>query len=109
MLSTSVTPTTSTPRWLTCVDCGEVSSAAESEFSLDRVRSALGPGRSRLHSAHQVAKHAPLHPAKHRHWYHRVPPIVRIHSLYDLLRSFPTAESTVFSDADLADQFDAGR
>lgn len=81
---------------------------AESEFSLDRVRTALGPGRSQLHSAHHVAKHAPLHPARHRHWYHRVQPIVRIHSLYDLLRSFPTAESTVFSDAGLAEQFDAG-
>ena len=82
---------------------------AESEFSLDRVRSALGPGRSQLHSAHHVAKHAPLHPAKHRHWYHRISPIVRIQSLYDLLRSFPTAESTVFSDVGLAEQFDAGK
>ena len=82
---------------------------ADSEFSLDRVRSALGPGRSHLHSAHHVARHAPLHPAEHRHWYHRIAPIVRIHSLYDLLRSFPTAESTVFSDAGLAEQFDAGK
>ncbi len=81
---------------------------ADSEFTLDRVRVALGPGRSRLHSAHHVAKHAPLHPAKHQHWYDRIAPLVRIHSLYDLLRSFPTAESTVFSDADLAEQIDAG-
>ena len=70
------------------------------------VASALGPDRSHLRSAHFVAKHAPLHPAGKRHWYQRIAPAVRLHSLYDLLRGFPTAESTVFSDAVLARRFD---
>ncbi len=81
---------------------------SEAEFSLERVRSALGPARTGLHSAHHVARHAPLHPARRRHWYHRIGPIERLHSLYDLLRGFPTAQSTVFSDAGVAQEFDAG-
>jgi hypothetical protein len=80
---------------------------SDSEFSLERVRSALGPERSHLRSARHVAKHAPLHPARRRRWYHRIAPIERMHSVFDLLRGFPTAESTVFSDAGLAQQFDA--
>lgn len=79
---------------------------SDTEFSLERVAAALGSGRSHLHSAHFVAKHAPLHPAKRRHWYQRIPPVERLHSVYDLLRGFPTAESTVFADAGLAQQFD---
>ncbi len=79
---------------------------SDTEFSLERIATALGSERSRLHSARYVAKHAPLHPARRRHWYDRISPVVRLHALYDLLRGFPTAESTVFSDAGLAQQFD---
>jgi hypothetical protein len=71
-----------------------------------RIGQELGSARSRLRSARQVARHAPLHPARRWHWYHRIPPVVRLHSLYDLLRGFPTAESSVFADAGLAERVD---
>jgi len=78
------------------------------EFTGERVRSALGAERSQLRSARHVTKHAPLHPSVHQHWYHRIALVEQVHSMYDHLRSFPTAESTVFADADLAQRFDAG-
>ena len=36
-------------------------------------------------------------------------PVVRIHALYDRVRSFPGAESTPTSDVDLIKRYDPGR
>ena len=63
------------------------------DAALPAIAQTLGPERKRLRSALYIRAHAPLHPSVHQRWYHKIPLTVRIHALYDLLRSFPDAES----------------
>ncbi len=72
------------------------------------VARALGTERKRLHSALYIRAHAPLHPSIRRRWYHKIPLMVRIHALYDLLRSFPDAESANWADKALSESVDQG-
>lgn len=72
------------------------------------IAQALGPGRKRLRSALYIRAHAPLHPSVHQRWYHKIPLMVRIHALYDLLRSFPDAESGNWADTALSKRVNQG-
>ena len=66
--------------------------------ALPSVARALGPERHRLRSARYVRAHAPLHPSVRQRWYHRIPGMLRLHALFDLIQSFPDAESSAFAD-----------
>ena len=62
---------------------------AELRSGIPRLRERLGPARSDLPSARFVRRHAPTHP-RSRDSYRRAGPLVRLHAVYDFLRSFPT-------------------
>lgn len=65
----------------------------------------LGEERSRLRSAKFVRKHAPAHPGRSRHWYDRIPVLLRVHAAEDRLRGFPWGESSL-GDRKLAERYD---
>ncbi len=76
---------------------------------LQQLDNVLGSGRSELRPAPFIREHAPIHPSEHHHWYQDIAPVVRIHALYDRVRSFPGAESTPTSDVDNIKRYDPGR
>ncbi len=78
------------------------------DAALPAIAQTLGPERKRLRSALYIRAHAPLHPSVHQRWYHKIPLTVRIHALYDLLRSFPDAESGNWADTALSKRVDKG-
>jgi hypothetical protein len=69
-----------------------------------RLAGLLGTGRSSLHDARFVRKHAPSHPGPPR-WYDRFPLLVRVKAGFDRLRGFPWGESGL-GDAKLAEHYD---
>jgi hypothetical protein len=76
--------------------------------ALPVVARVLGTHRQRLRSARYIRAHAPLHPSTYNRWYHKIPLIVRIHAFYDLLRSFPDAESADWADKTMSERVDQG-
>ncbi len=76
---------------------------------LKQLDSVLGSRRSELRPAPFIRGHAPIHPSEQHHWYQDIAPVVRIHALYDRVRSFPGAESTPTSDVDIIKRYDPGR
>ena len=76
---------------------------------LQQLDNVLGSRRSELRRAPFIRGHAPIHPSEHHHWYQNIAPVVRIHALYDRVRSFPGAESTPTSDVDIIKRYDPGR
>ena len=76
---------------------------------LEQLDRALGGRRSELRRAPFIRGHAPIHPSEHHHWYQDIAPVVRLHALYDRVRSFPGAESTPTSDVDSIKRYDPGR
>jgi hypothetical protein len=76
---------------------------------LEQLDHVLGSRRSDLRSAPFIRGHAPIHPSELHHWYQDIAPVVRIHALYDRVRSFPGAESTPTSDVDIIKRYDPGR
>ena len=77
--------------------------------TIEQVDRALGTRRSELRRAPFIRGHTQIHPAEHHHWYQDIGPLVRLHSLYDRVRSFPSAESTPTSDVDTIKRYDPGR
>lgn len=66
-------------------------------------------GEGRLRSGSYVRHHAPTHPnPHHRRWYERVPPLVRLHAIYDRYRGFPTGGAKPSEETDAAREVRAG-
>ena len=80
---------------------------SESEYSLDHVATTLGTNRSQLRTARFVKRHAPVHPALRARWYHRLAPVLWLHTLYDRFRGFPSSDSATFSDRWLAQRYES--